>query len=238
MGGLITVYYGYNCNCLNAEYLKDGCSISISSARQFLADEINSNEFRESIAAKSGNRDFDYAAAQTLSKLTDIFGVLPAFLYFKKNSGNAYATPGKFFNGTDGTILFGRDLLFDIFKTGESPEAIFSGICAHEFAHILQFKKGIDINRGNPTVKKSELHADFLAGYFAGYRKLENKNFPAAVIAVAHGKLGDYNYNNPNHHGTPEERSQAIVEGFESSYRRGVKINDAFNEGLEFVSKL
>jgi hypothetical protein len=36
---------------------------------------------------RSGDRDFDYALAQTLGMLSDTFGVVPGFAYYDDESG-------------------------------------------------------------------------------------------------------------------------------------------------------
>src|SRR5262249_35993307 len=41
------------------------------------------------------------------------------------------------------------------------------------------------VNAGQSTVKRSELQADYFAGYFAGHRKRERPTYPAAVVALA-----------------------------------------------------
>ncbi len=237
LGGAISVMSGFSCPCHSKENLS-GCSISIQAARRYLTGDSSTSSPLGSVVTRSGNSDFDFAAAQTLSKLTDLFGVLPGFLYFKEDSKNAFATNGRLMNATDGTILFGRDLLFDILAAAEGPDAIFSGICAHEFAHILQFKKGLDLNKGQATAKRGELHADFLAGYFAGVRKSERPSFPAAVIAVAHGNFGDFDFNHPQHHGTPAERSEAVVQGFQFASSRRTTAEEAFHIGVNYVMNL
>jgi hypothetical protein len=233
LGGALTIFSELTCFCSAKDNIQ-GCAISINVAKNYLSND----DFNISIVSQSGNSEFDYAAAQTLSKLTDIFSVLPGFLYFKNNSNNAFATNGKLTQANDGTILFGRDLLFNILQEPEAPDAIFSGICAHEFAHILQFNRGVDLNKNQPTAKRGELHADFLAGYFAGLRKIEKPSFPAAVIAVTHEKYGDYDFNNPQHHGTPAERSDAIVQGFNAGFVRHINPMAAFEEGIKYVTEL
>ena len=234
LGGLITVFGGLPCECSSQTKL-GGCAISADAAKRYLGSSVGDQDIVNSIVTKSGNKDFDYAAAQTLSVLSDMFEVLPGFAYFKINSRNAFATSGRLMGKTDGTVLFGSELLFDVLNAPEAPDAIFSGICAHEFAHILQFQRGVDLNKNQPTARRGELHADFMAGYFAGARKLQNSNFPAAVIAVSHGDLGDYDFNNPQHHGTPAERSAAIVRGFEIAYRDRKKPMEAFDVGINYA---
>jgi len=236
LGGLLSIFNGACCSCLAQTNLR-GCAISIDVAKKYLGDLTGKPETELLVVGKSGNREFDYAAAQTLAKLSDLFNVLPGFAYFKNNSLNAFATPGVILGRNDGSVLFGRDLLFSILKSPESPDAIFSGICAHEFGHILQFKRKLTLDDGQ-FVKRSELHADFLAGYFAGVRKLEKPDFPAAVIAVAHEALGDYNFQNPQHHGTPKERSNAIVTGFNVAYLEKRNTTDAFQISLNYIKSL
>jgi predicted metalloprotease len=121
----------------------------------------------------------------------------------------------------------------------EGPDTAFSAICAHEFGHILQYKHGIDetLTEGQPTMKKLELHADFLAGYFAGLRKLEKPNFKAAVYADTQHKFGDFATGSPDHHGTPEERADAIVGGFKAAFNERRSLNEAVAVGIRYVSR-
>ncbi len=83
-------------------------------------------------------------------------------------------------------------------------------------------------------MKKLELHADFLAGYFASLRKLEKPNFKAAVYADTQHKFGDFSTGSQDHHGTPEERASAIVQGFKTA------VNERRNlgAGLNYVSRI
>jgi predicted metalloprotease len=187
---------------------------------------------------RSGNPEFDYAVAQTLSRMTDLFDVLPGFAYFKVGrSRNAYAARKAFLSNPDGTIIFGRDLLFEIMNYLESPDAAFSAVCAHEFGHIVQFKRGISLDP-YPFVKRSELHADFLSGYYAGRRKLQKPDFPAAVFAsIYHDNFGDHWTESPDHHGTPQERASAIIRGFESAYRERQSTAEAIESGINYVSQ-
>src|SRR5436190_9340278 len=107
-------------------------------------------------------------------------------------------------------------------NSNEHPEVGILTVCAHEFAHIVQFKYGIDkrlVPCRDCSVKRLELHADFLAGYFAGRRKLERSDFPAAVFAKTQYNFGDDHYGSPTHHGTPKERGEAVVAGFSSGFR-------------------
>lgn len=217
-----------------------GCSISRVAALGHLGYVDGFDPKRDHVISRSGNKDFDYAAAHTLSKLADLFGVLPGFAFFNKgHSRNAFACPNIILDQAhpDGAVLFGRDLLFEVMSYDEGPDTAFSTVCAHEFAHILQFNSGLmgRLSRGQPTVKKSELHADFLAGFFAGMRKLEKPSFKAAVYADTLHKLGDYAFQSRDHHGTPEERADAIVHGFKAAYEEKRSLAEAVDIGVSFV---
>jgi len=189
----------------------------------------------------SGNRDFDYALAQTLSRLTDTFNVLPGFTYFSgANEGGAFATNAECLNRSDGTVFFGRARFRQTMALAEHPDVALTAICAHEFAHILQLKRGLVgiLNAGSPTVKRSELHADFLAGFYSGMRKLDRPNYPAAVFATLLESLGDWNVYSRNHHGRPDERAAAIVRGYEVAYRERRGFSEAVQIGINYVSAL
>jgi predicted metalloprotease len=124
--------------------------------------------------------------------------VLPWFTYYNDDDAlNARATPRQRMPGrADGTVFFGLRFLKKCLAEPESPDVVVAGICAHEFGHILQFKHGL-WNRlfdGQPTAKRVELHADYLSGYFAGTRKLQKPDLPAAVFAVKAYDSGDTNF--------------------------------------------
>src|SRR5262249_46534616 len=183
---------------------------------------------------------FDSALAQTLSRLTDLFGVLPGFCYYDDHDGpNAYATGATKLARADGTVLYGKRRLRNDLAKRESPEVEVAATCAHEFVHIVQFKHKLiaRLNYGRSDVKRSELHADFLAGYFAGARKLQKAGYPAAVYATNGYADGDSS-NGRNHHGTPEERAAAVVRGFETAYRERRNFSDAIQIGMNYVSRL
>lgn len=187
----------------------------------------------------SGDRELDYALAQTLSRLTDTWNVLPGFAYFDDAAApNAFATSRQLLARSDGSVLFGRRLLDRCLKMREHPDVVVSAVCAHEFGHIAQHKYGLTrpLAAGQTTVKRVELHADFLAGYFAGVRKMERPDFPAAVYATTQYGFGDYRSDSVRHHGRPEERAAAIVKGFETAFRDRRSPTEALQIGMKYVA--
>jgi predicted metalloprotease len=172
--------------------------------------------------------------------MADSLDVLPAFTYYDDYDGpNAYASRSKFAPSSDGSVLFGKRLFLEIMSRPEHPDVGVTAVCAHEFGHVLQFKYGLRdvILRGQRTVKRIELHADFLAGYYAGRRKLQKADFPAAVFATQQESVGDFKVDQ-QHHGRPEERAAAVVRGFEVAYRERRTLSEAIQVGINYVSRL
>lgn len=243
LGGVLTLLW-CDCGCAQSARTRgEGCMLNAQQAEPFLATATEPQAFdhgNEKLIASTGNVDFDYALAQTLSRISDVYGVLPGFSFFDDYDGeNAYATPAKRLARADGTVLFGKRYFLHAMEAKESPEVGVIATCAHEFGHIVQYKHNLHkrLTEGQPTVKRLELCADFFAGYFAGARRLEKPDFPAAVFAANRFAHGDYN-RNPTHHGTPAERAAAIVRGFETSYRDRRSFADAVGLGVNYVERL
>jgi hypothetical protein len=195
----------------------------------------------EPLIEKSGDHDFDYALAHTLAKISQTFDVAPGFAYYDDYDGkNAYATKHIRSYGVDGTVLVGQRLLDRLRSGNDHPDVAVACVCAHEFGHILQYKLQLNdkVSDGQKTVKPVELQADFFAGYFAGIRKLERPTFPAAVFAMTQFNMGDEMVHNPQHHGTPDERANAIVRGFDVAYREQEPLSAAVDISTEYVKAL
>jgi hypothetical protein len=242
VGGL-TLMLGGACACgASGQSRSGGCQISRAAAGR-LADRATA-QFKsgsDTPILQSGDRDFDFALAQTLGKISDCFGVSPGFAYYDDfEGGNAFASDRVQLNGADGTVLFGKRLLREFLSGDDNPELMVAAVCAHEFGHILQYKYGLAdrVNAGQPTVKRSELQADFFAGYFAGVRKLERPNFPAAVFAQAQWAAGDNAFSSREHHGTNEERGEAVVQGFYAAHRDRRTLSEAITFSTAYVSRL
>jgi predicted metalloprotease len=84
-------------------------------------------------------------------------------------------------------------------------------------------------------VKRSELQADYFAGYYAGLRKKERPTYP---VAVTQGDFGDSHFNSPSHHGTEAERGAAVVRGFNAAFREGKTLAQAIEESTNYVLML
>jgi hypothetical protein len=226
------------------QIIQGGCMLSRTEAESYLARSGVHQLYvtgLEPIVQKSGNADFDFALAHTLSRITDTLEVLPGFAYYDDfDKKNAFATDSRRLANADGTVLFGLRLLREMLSGPEHPDVAVTAICAHEFGHILQFKRGLvpTILAGQSTIKRIELHADFLAGYYAGVRKTQKPDYPAAVFAMTKYSIGDNFINRPTHHGLPDERASAIVRGFEASYREKRSLSEAIQMGINYVSRI
>jgi predicted metalloprotease len=91
-------------------------------------------------------------------------------------------------------------------------------VLAHEYAHNLQHELGIFDNRVSASARPFELQADCFAGNWAHsvYEQglLEPGDLQEATDAAL--ALGDFDVGNAQHHGTPEERREALLTGFRS----------------------
>jgi hypothetical protein len=186
----------------------------------------------EPIEPRSGNSSLDRALAQSLATISREFGVLPGFAYYTEQSHmNALAMSEKRLDHADGTVLFGLKLLRYLLGR-ERPDAAIIAVCAHEFGHILSYKNGmirqLDPSGGRQPFR-AEQFADFMAGYFAGRRKLVHSDFPAAVFAVTQNSFGG------GSHGTPQQRGLAVQEGFLTAYQKRLEGSLAVQAGFNFA---
>ena|ERR1700742_2805784 len=92
-------------------------------------------------------------------------------------------------------------------------------IVAHEYGHQVQNELGLYEKYGNqlPTMN-FELQADCFAGNWARSAADENRLEQGDVQEALNAALavGDFNADNPGHHGTPEQRQEAWSTGFQS----------------------
>jgi hypothetical protein len=248
LGGLLTIVWGSARSMCAAQTTRIrrtiGCMLDDDEAEQFLATSTAQQLYftgNEPIVASSGDRGFDFALAQTLSRIADVLQILPGFAYYDDyDQPNAIATSRRRLARADGAVLFGQRYLRQMLALPEHPDVAVTAVCAHEFGHILQYKRGIArvLNGGQATAKRVELHADYLAGFYAGMRKLRKSDYPAAVFATLQHSSRDYSINSPDHHGTPDERAGAIVRGFEAAHRDRRSLAEAIQIGINYVSRL
>jgi predicted metalloprotease len=91
-------------------------------------------------------------------------------------------------------------------------------VVAHEYGHNLQQELGVFDNRVTEAAEPYELQADCLAGTWANsvYKQghLEPGDLEEATNAAL--AVGDFEFGNAQHHGTPEQRRDALLTGYRS----------------------
>jgi hypothetical protein len=146
------------------------------------------------------------------------------------------AVPGT--PAADGTIVFGNKCYAGL---GAESAAI-AAVYAHELGHILQYKfvsnELFDLRNQDMSVVRAELHADFVCGYYAAYRKEKQPDWPVVIQAITQFKFGDYQYANPLHHGTPAERRTAVQAGLKYGLGGRKRPEEVSRVGLEYVKSL
>jgi predicted metalloprotease len=171
---------------------------------------------------------------QSLAKLTSLLGVLPGFAYYNDSDGsNAKATPEKLLDRSDGTVIFGLQLLKECLARPANGDASIVAICAHEYGHIVSYKNGMigqldTQGSGDQGVFRAEQFADYIAGYYAGTRRRENRDFPAVAFATTQRSFGG------GDHGSGKQRGDAVQAGFLAAYQRNLGRESAFQDALKF----
>ena len=180
-----------------------------------------------------------------------MFEVSVAFGYYQDDESNPNARPVQHTSlrgiggvtPSDGAVLIGRHLIEQIRKREEGTSyfgAALTAVCAHECGHILQFKHIVSelMQIQDHLITRAELHADFICGYFAAFRKREQPIYPAAIQAMTQFRYGDGAYQ-PVDHGSPDDRGRAVDAGFQLA-QTGVPLSarEVTFKGLDYVLNL
>lgn len=138
-------------------------------------------------------------------------------------------------------LLFGAGFV-ESFSELFSPMGV-AYTAAHEVSHILLFRAGIfglDLLR-NPTpetTRRFELSTDALAAYYLAHPLGGNFDMEMLVDLVYEQAtfLGDCQFTNPGHHGTPIQRARAAMFGAEIAQDEGstgiINVIDFFDRYL------
>ena len=92
-------------------------------------------------------------------------------------------------------------------------------VVAHEYAHNVQYELGFyELQPRDRGVRAFELQADCMAGLWGNSVYRAGRIKPGDVEEAMSTALaaGDFDYNNEQHHGTPQERRAAWLLGYES----------------------
>ena len=136
-----------------------------------------------------------------------------------------------FYCPRDDTIFVGQTLAAEIYdgvargfpgqEAGEGRAAGDFGVAylvAHEYAHNVQAELGFLSAGGSASAKPFELQADCFAGLWGNsvYRAGRLRPGDVEEAMETARAVGDFEVDNAQHHGTPTERRDAWLLGFES----------------------
>jgi hypothetical protein len=187
---------------------------------------------------KTGNQNLDEGMHKSCNQLRAKFNVRAIAVLLNESGGpNAFASPHVFpdviqAGGADpdtypdGTVFLGVKLLQSELRSGRKYAIL--AILAHEYAHLMQNNRDFPFDG-----MWKELHADYMGGWYLGSLRLAH---PEVVYQAFESlvRKGDYNFNSPDHHGTPRQRGAAFVAG----YKAGGTADAAYRRGLNYISAL
>ncbi|MED5619888.1 ImmA/IrrE family metallo-endopeptidase [Ideonella sp. BN130291] len=157
--------------------------------------------------ASSGNAGLDQAFRQEFDYQRSFWNLPSVSFAFLSDcdSPNAYANPNNM------AVLFGTTLAAQTYSKYGTPLPLWQ-VLAHEFGHMMQFVYGASwLNSG--TAAPRELEADMFSGFYLIYAKAFVSPAEMQTSLQQAFSIGDYAYNNQNHHGTPLQRMAAVVAG-------------------------
>jgi len=167
-----------------------------------------------------------------------MFGERPGFGYYDDGRDlNAFATSATTVRGTGGTVAFGRNLLNTQLRIDRKGISVLA-ICAHEFAHILQFRTDLSnrLLRRYPSYCR-ELHADYLAGYYLFWFQ-EARGSDLQGVGRAWEDMGPSRFTAELTHGTAEMRLDCIQQGYRDAADFSPNdIRSAAEEGFRYVGR-
>lgn len=155
-------------------------------------------------ALTSGNAAQDAAFVNEFNAQVNFWGIPGVSFAFLNdcNSPNALANP------QDRSILFGLAMVQKLLREFGNQIPLWQ-VMAHEWGHQIQFALG-DNWLNASTVAPKELEADMFSGFYLLIAK-NSQNLSSSITAAF--SLGDWEFNNPSHHGTPTQRGAAVVAG-------------------------
>lgn len=190
----------------------------------------------------SGNTTLDGWHYGEYASLVQRFGVMPDIYFYNDNTGpNAYFTPQISNNQyPDGQIAIGLNLIQKEFASSPTNSGLsIAIIMAHEFGHCVDAKYNAFPQRSY----RKELFADYLAGCYLYIKSLAVGQQYIQEVANAFYIRGNYDFNNPDFHGTPEQRAGCLMAGYNFLRRRvetgqSGTLNDCMTSGYNYVMQL
>lgn len=136
------------------------------------------------------------------------------------NGGHPYLTLNAFAVGSSdepgGAILMGDGVMQAMAEIGLGDVAP-RAILGHEYAHHVQFQKNLfetTLPTPEERTRRTELMADSFSTYFLTHARGEALNAKRLLPSLrAFYEIGDCAFDNPGHHGTPNQRMRAATWG-------------------------
>lgn len=189
------------------------------------------------ILYSTGNPTVDRQSMEEYNLLNMFYSLQtqPAMYLFDECPGvkNALSMPS-------GYILMGYNFLVDT-AVRYNTLLPYAGVMAHEWGHQIQFQKGY-MPMNQSTARRTELEADAWAGYYLYAMKgWSGQNLDTFLQMLF--DIGDFQYNNPSHHGTPNERRYMGLVGMQvAQYAIENHVSYTYDElhstWMQYVSKV
>ena len=228
---LLTVALLFNQHvCAGSKNLKKACS---------LRGGLQANGIE--LLRTSGNSDLDRSINLELTHIAESFNILPGFGFYDDSDGlNAFALDETLIPHTKGTVIFGQQLLTEELASRDWGGLAIAGIIAHEFGHIYQYQSQFFdlLTQGQDTDRLLELHADYLAGYYLGLKRLRSGEIDIKAFLDSLYLKGDTDFNSPDHHGTPTEREQVMLEGYKMGLTNNSNVPQVAKMGMILVKNI
>ena len=162
------------------------------------------------IASTFGDPNSDAAVQSEAANQYQFWAGIPANVHPWKdcNGPNAVSLPS-------GDILYGVNLFQQLVAAYGGDAGPISGVLAHEWGHQVQFDNGWFMS-SEPTARPIELEADAFSGFYMALGESYSWTSIDDYFSALASK-GDYNFTDPSHHGTPEERLAAAQLGFQAA---------------------
>lgn len=157
--------------------------------------------------------------------------------YFNYNhpllSFNAFAATADEFWGTPKKIVMGDGILkayADLGFGDVAPQAIL----AHEYGHHVQFAKDVEFLNSPESTRKTELMADAFAAYYLTHKRGSTMNWKRVQLFLeVFFEIGDCSFASNGHHGTPNQRMNAAIFGY--NLANDTKVNGVIMTAEEFI---
>lgn len=192
------------------EILVKGQHTATLNDREKLADVY------EIVGAGIETREQAYEAADQILYFNQFSDLLPESPFF---AIDGFATTNNF-------IVIGDGIVQMLSETGIDSEIVWTGILSHEWAHQVQFNNYETwYPVGAENTRYTELEADFLSAYYMTHKRGATYNWKRVEqFFELFFNIGDCGFEEPGHHGTPLQRTEAAKLGYELA-------NDAQKQG-------